>query len=106
MDKYAIIKTGGKQYKVAENDVIYIELLKDVEGGTVEFPEVLFCHDGEKPRVGLPHVEGCSVKGEILGEAKGPKVYPFKYKKRKNQRIKKGHRQRYQEVRITEIAAA
>lgn len=101
---YAIIETGGKQYRVQEGDIIDVELLE--EGKNMEFKNVLFLNDGQAPRVGLPHVPGCSVHAETLGEVKGPKVIAFKYKKRKNYRRTVGHRQRYTRVKITKIAAS
>ncbi len=102
---YAIIKTGGKQYRVQQGDVIEVELLKNEEG-QVEFKEVLFFNDGSSVKIGVPVVENCLVKGELMGEIKGPKVIAFKYKRRKNYRRKVGHRQRYSRVKITEISGA
>jgi len=102
---YAIIQTGGKQYQVEEGDTIEVELL-GTESGTVEFKEVLFLNDGQAIRVGTPHVEGCSVKGAIIGDKKGPKVISFKYKRRKNYHRKVGHRHKYSVVKITAIAGS
>lgn len=99
---YAIIQTGGKQYRVEKGDQIEVEQL-DVPSGAVEFKEVLMLNDGEKAHVGTPHVAKCLVKGEVIGEAKGPKVISFKYKRRKNYRRKVGHRQKYAVVKITDI---
>lgn len=99
---YAIIETGGKQYRVEKDEVIYVELL-ETEGKSVEFPNVLFVTDGKKAKVGTPFVPKSSVKGELLGEAKAPKVISFKYKQRKGIRRKVGHRQKYHKVKITEI---
>lgn len=101
---YAIIETGGKQYRVAEGDVIDVELLEPTK--EMEFKNVLFVKEGNTPRVGMPHVENCTVHAETLGEVKGPKVIAFKYKKRKNYRRTVGHRQRYTRVKITKIAAS
>src|SRR5690606_16923179 len=101
---YAIIETGGKQYRVAEGDVIDVELLEPSK--EMEFKNVLFVKEGNTPRVGMPHVENCIVHAETLGEVKGPKVIAFKYKKRKNYRRTVGHRQRYTRVKITKIAAS
>ena len=101
---YAIIKTGGKQYRVEQGDIIDVELLGEEK--TVNFNEVLFASDGKTAQVGTPHVAGFVVKGEVLGEVKGDKVFAFKYKRRKNYRRKVGHRQRYNRVKITEIAGA
>ncbi len=100
---YAIIKTGGKQYRVKQGDVIDVELLGVEPSNTVEFNEVLFVSDAGSPVVGAPTVLGCVVKGEILGEVKGDKVIAFKYKRRKNYHRKIGHRQKYSQVKITEI---
>ena len=99
---YAIIETGGKQYRVEEGAMIEVELLDTPETG-VQFDRVLFLSDGKSPRVGAPYIPKCSVKGEILGQVKGPKVFSYKYKRRKNYRRKVGHRQRYNRVKITSI---
>ena len=99
---YAIIHTGGKQYRVEKGDIIEVERLA-VETGGVEFHEVLLFNDGKKAHVGAPHVPKCLVKGEVIGNAKGPKVISFKYKRRKNYRRKVGHRQKYSVVKITDI---
>lgn len=100
---YAIIQTGGKQYRVQIGDIIDVELLGS--DGAVAFDNVLFFHDGSAAQVGLPHVPKCTVHGELLGEVKGPKVIAYKYKRRKNYRRTVGHRQRYSRVKITQIAA-
>lgn len=99
---YAIIETGGKQFKVEKDDIIDVELL-NTEDATVKFENVLFFTDGKDCKVGLPHVEKCVVLGQPLEEVKGPKVVAFKYKRRKNYRRKVGHRQKYSRVKITEI---
>ena len=101
---YAIIQTGGKQYRVKKGDVIDVELLKDSKE-KVEFKEILLFNDGKKTVVGTPTVPKTSVKGKILGEVKGPKVVAYKFKKRKNYRRKVGHRQRYNRVEITTVGA-
>ncbi len=100
---YAIIETGGKQYRVEAGDVIDVELLGEDSGSNIEFKNVLFFHTGEAAKVGAPHVKGCVVLGQLLQEIKGPKVLSFKYKRRKNYRRKVGHRQKYSRVKITEI---
>jgi large subunit ribosomal protein L21 len=102
MNPYAIIQTGGKQYRVETGDVIDVELLEG--SGVLTFDQVFFVFDGAKSHVGVPVVPGFVVKGELLGETKGEKVISFKYKKRKNYHRKVGHRQRYSRVKITEIA--
>jgi large subunit ribosomal protein L21 len=101
---YAIIKTGGKQYRVKEGDIIDVELIG--ESAEVKFNEVLFFFDGQKSHVGLPHVPKCVVHGEYMGLEKGPKVIAYKYKRCKNSRRTVGHRQKYSRVKITKIAAA
>ena len=101
---YAIIETGGKQYRVSEGDELNVELLH--AEGAVTFDKVVFCSDGKNPMVGEPHVSQCKVHGDVLGLAKGEKVIAFKYKKRKNYRRKVGHRQKYTRVKITKIAVA
>ena len=102
---YAIIETGGKQYRVEEGDVIDVELLepKDKANNKLEFQQVLFFNDGSSMKVGQPYIEKCIVSGELLGIEKGPKVIAYKYKKRKNYRRKVGHRQKYSRVKITGI---
>lgn len=104
-NSYAIIKTGGKQYRVAQNDVIDVELLDAELGAKVEF-DVLFFHDGSDSHVGTPSVAGCTVKGELLDIVKGEKITSVKYKKRKNCRKKWGHRQSYARVKITTIGSS
>lgn len=98
---YAIIETGGKQYRVEKGDVIDVEKLKTVSE-KVEF-KVLFLNDGSTVKVGSPHLANAVVKGELLGESRGPKVIAFKYKRRKPFRRKVGHRQKYARVKITDI---
>lgn len=100
---YAIIETGGKQYRVEKGDVIDVELLDINEGEKVEFKNVLFLNNGSVAKVGVPHIAGCVVIGELLQEVRGPKVINFKYKKRQNYRRTVGHRQNYLRVKITEI---
>jgi large subunit ribosomal protein L21 len=101
---YAIIETGGKQYRVAEGDEIDVELLG--LDGEFKFEKVLMVHDGNTPHIGLPHLENCAVHAEVIGIAKGPKVIAFKYKKCKNSRKTIGHRQKYSRVKIKKIVAA
>ncbi len=100
---YAIIETGGKQYRVQKGDVINVELLEADKEGKVAFKEVLFFQGKSSAHVGQPHVGNCTVHGELVKEVRGPKVIAFKYKQRKNYRRKVGHRQTYSQVRITEI---
>lgn len=100
---YAIIETGGKQYRVEKDDVIDVELLESEKGEKVEFTNVLFFNDGKHAKVGSPYVAQAVVKGQLIMESKGPKVISFKYKQRKGVRRKVGHRQKYHRVKITEI---
>lgn len=100
---YAIIETGGKQYRVEKDDVIDVELLEAEKGGKVEFKNVLFINNGKAGKVGTPYVAKSAVVGELIDTAKGPKVVAFKYKQRKGIRRKVGHRQKYSRVKITEI---
>jgi large subunit ribosomal protein L21 len=102
---YAVIKTGGKQYRVAKNDVIKIERLDGEVGGEIVFPEVLML-GGNSPVVGTPTVAGAKVTGTVLEQAKGDKVIIFKKRRRKNDRRRNGHRQLLTVVRIADIAAA
>lgn len=101
---YAIIRSGSKQYKVKKDDVIHVELLDSEPGQPVEFRDVLLVADGQgNVTVGKPVVTGSVVKGQFLQVAKGPKIEALKYKKRKNQYRKFGHRQRYSQVKILDI---
>ena len=103
---YAIIKTGGKQYKVSEGDVIYVEKLGVEDGAAVTFDEVLAVGEGESIKVGAPTVEGASVTAKALvGEGKGKKVIVFKYKPKKGYHKKQGHRQPFTKVVIEKINA-
>ncbi len=99
---FAVIKTGGKQYKVATNDVIKIEMLEGEAGSTVTFNTVLMI-GGESVIVGAPLVAGASVSGEIVEQTRGPKTISFKKRRRQNSKRKKGHRQHLTIVRIAEI---
>lgn len=101
---FAVIKTGGKQYKVAEGDVLMIEKL-DVEGDTVTFNEVLLITDGDKITLGKPMIEGATVGAKVLiAEGKDKKKMVFKYKSKTRHRKKKGHRQPFTKVQITKIS--
>ncbi|SER23857.1 LSU ribosomal protein L21P [Faunimonas pinastri] len=102
---FAVIKTGGKQYRVAANDTIQIEKLPGEAGETVTFGEVLML-GGEQPQVGAPLVQGASVAAEIVEHKRGRKIIIFKKRRRQNSRRKNGHRQDYTIVRITGIAGA
>jgi large subunit ribosomal protein L21 len=100
---YAIIETGGKQFRVETGDEIEVELLHKEEGEAVEFEQVLLVQDEERVKVGKPLVGGATVKALVIGQTKGEKVIAFKYQRRANERTKRGHRQHYTLVRITEI---
>lgn len=100
---YAIIKTGGKQYRVEKDGFIDVELLNIESGSPVEFNEVLFFSDGSKSHVGSPHIADFVVKGEVLECVPGPKVESMKYKQRKSQYRRFGHRQHYSRVQINFI---
>jgi large subunit ribosomal protein L21 len=100
---FAVIKTGGKQYKVAADNEITVMALEGEAGAQVTFSEVLALFDGEKSEIGAPHVAGASVVAEIVEQTRGPKVIAFKKRRRKNSRRKHGHKQDLTIVRITEI---
>ncbi len=99
---YAIIVTGGKQYKVSEGDVIFIEKLDAQEGDTVKFDQVLAI-GGENTVIGTPVVEGASVDAKVVANGKGKKVIVFKYKPKKGEKTKQGHRQPFTKVQIEKI---
>ncbi|MGM0439422.1 MAG: 50S ribosomal protein L21 [Patescibacteria group bacterium] len=101
---FAVIKTGGKQYKVSEGDVLDIEKLEKKEGEEVIFDEVLLVED-EDTKIGKPEVKDVSVKAEVLEQGKGDKKIVYKYKPKKRQRKKQGHRQPFTKVEIKEIVA-
>jgi len=101
---YAVIKTGGKQYRVSEGDTLRVEKLDGDVGAKVEFDEVLMI-GGDKVAVGKPTVSGAKVTAEIVAQDKAKKIIVFKMKRRKNYRRKQGHRQPYTELRITGISA-
>jgi large subunit ribosomal protein L21 len=100
---YAIIETGGKQYKVQEGDVLFVEKLSAEEGDEVVFDKVLAVSDEDDLTVGTPVVEGASVNAKVLGHGKGKKIIVFKFKAKKNYRRKQGHRQPYTRVQIEKI---
>lgn len=99
---YAIIKTGGKQYRVAVGDVIDVELLHAENGAKVQF-EVLFAHDGKQAQLGAPHVADLFVHAEVLETVAGEKISTMKYKRSHTQSRRWGHRQKYSRVKITGI---
>jgi large subunit ribosomal protein L21 len=103
---YAVIKTGGKQYRVAADDVLTIEKVAGDAGATIEFAEVLMVGGGDAPKVGAPYVAGARVTAEVVEQGRGPKVIAFKKRRRKNSRRKRGHRQEQTTVRIKEIVGS
>jgi large subunit ribosomal protein L21 len=102
---YAILETGGKQYKVQEGDVLFIEKLAAEEGETVNFDKVLMVGREEGVVVGAPTVAGATVSAKVIGHGKAKKIIVFKYKAKKNARKKQGHRQPYTKVQIDKINA-
>jgi large subunit ribosomal protein L21 len=102
---FAIIETGGKQYKVQEGDVIYIEKLDAAEGENVTFDRVLAVSKGDGLVTGTPVVSGASVTGKVEKHGKGQKIIVYKYKAKKNYRRKQGHRQPFTKVTIASIQA-
>ena len=100
----AVIVTGGKQYTVAEGDVLYVEKLGVEAEQNVKFEQVLAVLDGENTKIGAPVVEGAVVEAKVVKNGKGEKITVFKYKAKKNEKKKIGHRQPYTKVEITKIA--
>jgi large subunit ribosomal protein L21 len=101
---YAVIRTGGKQYRVEPGTTLRIEKLDGDVGATVEFADVLLAGDGDAVRIGTPLLEGAVVRGRILAHDRDKKILIFKKKRRKNYRRRRGHRQSITTVRVTEIA--
>ncbi|MBR6027965.1 MAG: 50S ribosomal protein L21 [Clostridia bacterium] len=101
---YAIIAAGGKQYRVSEGDVIYVEKIDKEEGAALSFDVLMIGGDGET-RVGNPTVQGASVEGKLVKQVKGQKIVIGKYKSKKNYDRKTGHRQPYTKVEITSVKA-
>lgn len=102
---YAVIKSGGKQYKVKEGDTIRVEKIAANEGDTVNIEDVLMLADGEAVTVGTPKVDGAKVSATVKSHGRGPKVKIIKFKRRKHSRKQMGHRQAYTELAITGISA-
>ena len=100
---YAVIETGGKQYKVNEGDIIFIEKLDVNEGDEINFDTVKAVSTADGLKVGAPNVEGAVVSGTVLANGKGKKIYVMKYKAKKNEKKKIGHRQPYTKVQILSI---
>lgn len=102
---YAVIKTGGKQYKVQEGDTIRVEKLEASEGETIKLDTVLMLTDGDKVTVGTPLVAGASVSATVKAQGRGKKIKIIKFRRRKHYRRQAGHRQAYTELAITGISA-
>ncbi len=100
---FAIIETGGKQYKVSEGDIIFVEKLELEEGKEVTFDKVLAV-SGDALKVGAPYVDGASVTATVLKNGKSKKIYVLRYKSKKNEKKKIGHRQAYTKIQINKIA--
>jgi large subunit ribosomal protein L21 len=100
---YAVIRTGGKQYRVAKDDIIKVEKLTAEAGESVDIPDVLMISGDEGTTVGAPVVDGASVSAEVVEQTRGPKIIVFKKKRRQNYRRKRGHRQDLTVLRITDI---
>ncbi len=100
---YAIIQAAGKQFRAEKGMTLQVPLMTAEPGSTVTFEEVLLTSDGSTIKAGTPFVAGAKVTAEVIGLAKGEKIYVFKFKRRKNYRRKTGHRQKYTEVRITDV---
>ena len=102
---FAVIKTGGKQYQVAANDVIQIEKLEGEAGTKIEFTEILVVGEGASAKIGAPFVTGAVVTAEVVEQGRKRKTISFVKRRRQNSKRKKGHRQHFTKVRILEIAA-
>lgn len=102
---YAVIKTGGKQYRVAAGDKIKVEKLAGDVGGTVTLDQVLMVADGEKTTIGSPIIKGATVKATVVSHGRADKVMIFKFRRRKHYRKTQGHRQSFTEIKIEAIAA-
>ena len=100
---FAVLKTGGKQYKVIQGDLIEVEKLERDVGDKVTLDQVLMVGEGEDVEVGSPYISNCQVTGEVVKQGKGAKIIVFKKKRRKNYRRKNGHRQFITQLKITEI---
>ena len=100
---FAVLNTGGKQYKVSQGDLIKVEKLESDVGDKVTLSQVLMVGEGKDVEVGFPYVSNCEVTGEVVEQGKGAKIIVFKKKRRKGYRRKNGHRQRFTQLKITEI---
>jgi large subunit ribosomal protein L21 len=102
---YAVIKTGGKQYRVAEGDVLRVEKLSAEEGAAVDFGQVLMVANGDDVKIGAPELDGGKVSATVVRHGQGDKVIGVKFRRRKNYRRTFGHRQQFTEIKITGISA-
>ena len=102
---YAVIQTGGKQYRVSEGDVLRVEKIKAEEGDSVDLDKVLMVGEGESVNVGTPYIEGGKVTATIKAQGRGKKIKIIKFKRRKHHMKRQGHRQSYTELEITGISA-
>jgi large subunit ribosomal protein L21 len=102
---YAVIKTGGKQYKVEKGSTLRVEKLDGDAGAKLTFEEVLLVADGENVQIGAPMLSGAKVSAEIVAQEKGEKLIVFKFRRRKAYRRKNGHRQQYTAIKVTDIQA-
>jgi len=102
---YAVVATGGKQYRVQKGDVLRVEKLAGEVGSEISFDKILLFSDGEELKVGQPELDGVLVKGHIIEQGKSKKIIVFKYKRRKGYRRKRGHRQQYTMIKIDNIQA-
>ena len=102
---YAIFRALGKQFRAEKGQTLRLPLMKAEPGSTVTFEEVLLTADGDQITAGVPLVKGAVVEAEVIGDGKEKKIYVFKFKRRKNYRRKTGHRQKFTEVRVTDVRA-
>lgn len=102
---YAIVDIRGVQHKVSEGSIIWAPLMNNIEGEEMELDKVLLVHKENEVLVGAPYVEGAKIQVKMLGTTKGKKIIVFKYKRRKDFRLKKGHRQRYSVMKVEKISA-
>jgi len=101
--KQAIVQTGGKQYRVAPGEVLRVEKLDGTVGGAIALDHVLLIGEGEKAKIGQPFISGAKVRATITAHGRGPKVVVYKFRRRKNYRVRRGHRQDFTEIRIDGI---
>lgn len=102
---YAVIHTGGKQYRVQEGEVLKVEKLDINEGESVEFDKVLMVGEGADVKVGAPYIDGAKVSAEVVSTGRGAKIIIIKFRRRKHSRTRQGHRQSYTQIKITGISA-